>query len=309
MKRVRIVGLWAYSVTLTITSCGGGSASDGAADVTTPQVAPSSAPLETATSPSSTEAAAPVTSVGPSTSAVASTTAADTTAVDTIPVDTTASSIEESTTVVTGSTGSVDSRPIDPEDEALAKAATLQAASFPTPWTVFSEGVAVPVPTTSCSYRPDGATALLTNGASQNGPTMQLGDTGAFVASGGVAFPDETLAMEYIGVINTDVWATCTADQFQRNQRDNGFDLVVEVTSRESDTLQQGGFESYAEFAINTPDGSLQRVVSLSFYRLSRTVITQTIEYGAMSDADFATLQDGAYVALTDAYDRVNALL
>lgn len=304
MKRVRILGLWACAVTLTITSCGG-SASDGATDVTTPQVAPSSAPPGTATSPSSTEVAAPVTSVGPSTStsAVVSTTAVDTTA-----VDTTSSSTEASTTVVAGSTGSVDSRPIDPEDEALAKAATLLAASFPAPWTVFAEGAAVPVSTTSCAYRPDGAATLLTNGAAQNGPTMQLGDTGAFVSSGGVAFPDETLAMEYIGVINTDGWATCFADQLQQNQRDNGFDLAVEVTTRESDTLQQGGFESYAEFAINAPDGAPQRVVTRSFYRLGRTVIAETVEYGGLSDADFATLQDGAYVALTDAYDRVNAL-
>lgn len=137
---------------------------------------------------------------------------------------------------------------------------------------------------------------------------MQLGDTGGFVGSGGLAFPDETLAMEYIGVLNTDDWAACRVEKLQKFQQDNDSASVVELATSESASLNQDGFESYAEFHVKSPDGTLERVVMQSSYRLGRTVITQTIEYGALSDTDLNKLVNDAYVALSDSYNRVNAL-
>ncbi len=279
MKRVHKVGLCAGVSVLILTSCGGSADSGDVTDT-----------------PSSQPAAGSTPDTSPTTTIVVSTTESATTTAD------------STTTTVAAPTTTVDPRPIDPEDEALAVAATMQAASFAEPWTVFAEGAPSPVSTESCSYRPDGALTFLTNGASQGGPTMQLGDTGGFVSSGGLAFPDETLAMEYIGVLNTDDWAACRVTKLQQFQEDNNSVSVVELATRESATLNQAGFESYAEFHIKSPDGTLERVAMQSFYRLGRTVISQIVEYGALSDSDLDKLMNDAYVALSDSYDRVNAL-
>jgi hypothetical protein len=279
MKRARKAGLCAGVSVLILTSCGGGSDSSDATAVSSSQPATDSTP-----------------ETSPTTTIVVSTTESATTTAD------------PTTTTIAAATTTLDPRPIDPEDEALAVAATQQAASFAAPWTVFSEGAPDPVSTESCSYRPDGALTLLTNGASQGGPTMQLGDTGAFVSSSGQAFPDETLAMEYVGVLNTDDWAACRVEKLQKFQQDNNSTSVVELATRESDSLNQDGFESYAEFHVKSADGTLQRVVMQSFYRLGRTVISQAIEYGALSDSDLDKLVNDAYIALSDSYNRVNAL-
>lgn len=279
MKRARKVGLCAGVSVLILTSCGGGSDSGDATDPSSSQPATDSTP-----------------ETSPTTTIVVSTIESATTTAD------------PTTTTVAAPTTTLDPRPIDPEDEALAVAATQQAASFAAPWTVFSEPTKAPVSTESCSYRPDGALTLLANGASQGGPTMQLGDTGAFVGSGGLAFPDETLAMEYIGVLNTDDWAACRVEKLQKFQQDNDSASVVELATRESASLNQDGFESYAEFHVKSSDGTLERVVMQSYYRLGRTVISQIIEYGALSDSDLDQLVNDAYIALSDSYDRVNAL-
>jgi hypothetical protein len=280
MERVRKVGLCAcLAVVLVLTSCGSGS---DASDATSP----SSGPAAESTPPTS-----------PATTVVVSTTESATTTAD------------PTTTTAAASTTTVDPRPIDPEDQALAIAATQQAASFATPWVVYADAAPAPVSTESCSYRPDGALTLLTNGASQSGPTMQLGETGAYVGSGGLAFPDETLAMEFIGVLNTDDWAACRVQNLQEFQQDNDSVSVVELATRESESLNQNGFESYAEFHVKSPDGTLERVVTQSYYRLGRTVISQVIEYGALSDSDLQKVYDDAYTALSDSYTRVNALL
>ena len=281
MKRVRKV-LCAGASILILTSCGGGSDSSEATD------APSSQPAS-----ASTPETAPATTT---TVVVVSTSASPATTAD------------PTTTTVAASTTTLDPRPLDPEDQALALAATQQAASFPAPWTVYADGAPSTVSTDSCSYRPDGALTFLTNGASQDGPTMQLGDTGAFVSSGGAAFPDETLAMEYVGVLNTDDWAVCRVQKLQKFQQDNDSTSVVELATRESPSLNQDGFESYAEFHVKSPDGTLERVLMQSTYRLGRTVISQLVEYGALSDSDLDKLGNDTYAALSDSYDRVNAL-
>jgi len=280
MKRARKVGLCAGVSLLILAGCGSGSDSSEATD------SPASQPGTESTL----ETSPPTTVVASTTSESATTTG------------------EPTTTTVAATSTSVDPRPIDPEDQALALAATQQAASFAAPWTVFAEGAPDPVSTESCSYRPDGALTLLTNGASQSGPTMQLGDTGAYLSSGGVAFPDETLAMEYVGVLNTDEWAACRVEKLQKFQTDNNSPSIVELATRESETLNQSGFESYAEFHLKSTDGALERVVTQSFYRLGRTVIAQFVEYGALSDSDLQKVYDDAYTALSDSYTRVNAL-
>lgn len=285
MKRVGSVGLWLGVVASVVTGCGGSDGGDGTEATPSESTAASSQTTADVSVPNSEASAVTV----PTTSVLA-----------TSPVESTSPQEDPTTTA--------DTRPIDAEDQALALAATLQAASFPAPWTVFAEGESTSVSEESCSYRQDGAVTLLSNGASQSGPTMQLGETGAFVYSTGLAFPDDALAMEYIGVVNTDVWATCRAEQLQQFQQDNGSDSVVKVESRESPNLNQAGFESYIEFAITLPDGTLDRVATQSYYRLGRTVIAQTIEYGGMSEADLTKMVDDTYVALSDAYDRVNAL-
>ncbi len=289
MKHALKAGLCAGVSVLVLTSCGGGADTSQATDATSSQPAVDSTPDTSAAQTSSSEAPTPT--IVTTTVATAATEADPTT-----------------TTPAAATTTTVDPRPIDPEDEALAVAATQQAASFVAPWIVFAEGGPAPISTELCSYRPDGALTLLTNGASQAGPTMQLGDTGAYVGSGGLAFSDETLAMEYIAVLNTDDWAACRVEGLQQFQRDNDSVSVVELATRESESLNQDGFESYAEFSVKSPDGTLERVVMQSFYRLGRTVIMQTIEYGALSDADLDRLFNDAYVALSDSYNRVNAL-
>ncbi len=284
MKFARKTGLCAGISIVVLTSCGGGSDSSSGTD------APSSAPsadsgIVTSSDNSST------------TTVVVSTTESTTT------------TVEVTTTTITAATTTLDPRPIDPEDQALALAATLQAASFGEPWKVYSEAAAATVTTDSCAYRPDGAITLLTNGAAQSGPTMQLGDAGGYVSSSGAAFPDESLAMEYIGVLNTDDWAACRVAELQKFQTNNGSTSVVELATRETPTLNQSGFESYAEFDLKSAEGELQEVLLQSTYRLGRAVISQIVELGALSDSDATKVQDDAYTALSDAYDRVYALL
>ncbi len=245
----------------------------------------------------------------PSTVAAVSTLAAVSTTVAAVTTTTApATSVADTVPESKAATTTIDPRPIDPEDEALAKAGTLTADAFTAPWTVYQEGGPSPVANDSCSYRPDGAVTMMTNGSAQDGPTMQLGETGAYVYSNSRAFPDESLAMEYVALINTDVWATCYAAQLQKFQTDNGKDYVVTVATRDDSTLNQGGFESYAEFDITAVDGTLDRVVLLSVYRYGREVILETVEYGGLEDADRQKVFDDSYAALLAAYNRVDAL-
>lgn len=201
-----------------------------------------------------------------------------------------------------------DPRPVNAQDEAVALAAVLHPEDFPAPWVVYAPGKSFSPSSDSCTYRPDGAVTLVSNGGAQVGPLMQLGDTGAFVHSVGVAFPDESLAREYIGVVNTDVWGLCFTGQLQKVQTDAGGTDVVKLVTRAEPTLNQNGFESYAEFDITAPDGTVHRVVLSRFYRIGRTVIATVVEYASLSDADSTKFNDDEYNALVAAYARVNAL-
>jgi hypothetical protein len=228
---------------------------------------------------------------------------------------TTATTAPTSTTVPettvadsTAATTTIDPRPINQADQALAQAGELTADAFAAPWTVYAQAASAPVSTDSCSYRPDGAVTFLTNGASQNGPTMELGDTGAFVYSTSLAFPDETSAMEYVAIVNTDAWGTCFAGQLQQFQANSGNDYVVSVATRDNPSLSQGGFESYAQFNITSPEGAIDRIVLVSIYRYGREVIVATEEYGSLSDADNKKMVDDSYAALLAAYNRITAL-
>lgn len=232
---------------------------------------------------------------------------ADTVATPPVATEPTESTSGGSSTSSAPST-TVDDRPVNAADEALALAATLHAEDFPAGWAAYSPGEAFRIAPDSCSYRDGGAVTQVSNGGAQAGPTMQLGETGAFAASVAQVFPDESLAIEHIGVVNTEAWGVCRAGQLQQVQADAGSDNLVTVVTRDNPDLNQGGFESYAQFALSSPDGTLNRVILFSFYRIGRTVILQTLEYGGLSDAEFATFNTDSYNALSAAYNRVNAL-
>jgi hypothetical protein len=199
--------------------------------------------------------------------------------------------------------------PPDPATQELALSGTLHAEDFMPPWTQYAPGAAATVDEGSCAYRPGGAVTHILPGGIQSGPTMQYGDTGAYASSFTVVFPEVAQAQEYIGVVSTDVWGTCKAAEYQQFQHDNGHDdITVSVTSRTNETLGQSGFEAYAEFSLADAAGNVSRIVVTSFYRLERTVIVVTEEYGSLNDADSAGFFDGTFAALTAAYHRVNAV-
>ena len=226
-----------------------------------------------------------------------STTVAETTTAES---PATTAGVAESTTA--------DPRPINSVDEALAVAGTLQAADFGPAWSVYAPAQPRALDTSSCSYRPDGAVTLVDNGGFQGGPTMQLGSAVAYVNSYAITFPSEPLAMEYIGVVSTDVWATCRAAQIQHETVDPNSPDVVTVTTRDAPNLHTSGFESYAQFEYKQPDGSTSGVNETSFYRLGRTVISVSKQYGSLNDADTASFTKDPYTALSAAYARVGAI-
>lgn len=190
----------------------------------------------------------------------------------------------------------------------MALAGVLQAGDYSATWTQYAPGEARSVDPESCAYRPGGALTLVTNGGGQAGPTMQLGQTGAFTSSLSLAFPDEAAAIDFISVVNSAEWGTCRAQQFQKFQADNGSDSVVTVATRDEPSLNQNGFESYAQFNVSAADGTVQRFILSSFYRRGREVINENEEYAGLSDADFKTFTDDNYTALIAAYNRVSAL-
>ena len=245
---------------------------------------------------------------GATTEPPASTTTMSSTTTTSAGPETTASTAVAPTSTTEAPANTIDQPPAVPEDEALAVAATLQASTFPPAWVVYAEGQPSTISTESCSYRPGGALELVPEGSSQSGPTMQLGDTGAFVSSFSLVFPEESLAVEHIGVVNTEVWGACRAGQLQQFQDDNATGATVSITSRDDPSLGQNGFEGFVEFAISGADGQVQRYVQISLYRLGRVVLGVTSEYGSLSDADFATLTNDGYAALVAAYDRINEL-
>jgi len=198
---------------------------------------------------------------------------------------------------------------VDETAQALALAGTLLATDFPEPWTQYSEGGELTIDPNGCSYEPDGPTTKIPRGGAQFGPTMQFGDTGAFVSSSTFVFPDETTASEFIAIVNTDEWGTCRAGQLQQFQRDNGGDdISVQVTSRTTDTLGQSGFEAYGEFTFTDAAGDVTRAVLISYYRLGATVIVVNQEYGALDNSQTTAFFDDAYNALSASYQRVDAL-
>ena len=204
-------------------------------------------------------------------------------------------------------TTTVDARPINADDQALALAATLHTEDFAAPWTQYSPGVAFSASADSCSYEPDGAITKVANGGLQTGPTEQLGETGAYSSSASLVFPDESVAVEYIDLINSDAWGTCQVGKLQEVQDNAGSTNVVKLATRDDPTLNQNGFESYAEFDVVGTDGTTNRIVLFSYYRIARTVIVTVLDYAGLSEADFTTFQGDAYQALVAAYGRVNA--
>lgn len=207
-----------------------------------------------------------------------------------------------------GATTTVDLRPLNPVDEALAKAGTLMAADFGPAWTAFRAAQSGSVDTTSCSYRSDGAVTLVDNGGLQQGPTMELGQSGAFVDSFSIAFPSESLAMEYVGVVSTDVWGACRTKQLQQEAIDRQSGAVVALVTRDAENLHSSGFESFAQFEYTDPDAGVVAELQVSYYRIGRDVIVLAQQSGHLNDADLASLTNDTYTALLAAYARVNAL-
>ncbi len=228
--------------------------------------------------------------------------------------DTSTSVAETSTSQSSATTADVavsttaDPRPINAADEALALAGTLQAADFGPAWSVYTPAQPRALDTTSCSYRPDGAVTLVDNGGNQEGPTMQLGSSSTYVSSYAITFPSEPLAMEYIGVVSTDIWGTCRTAQIQQQTVEPSSQQVVVLTTRDAPNLQTNGFESYAQFEYHQPDGSTIAVIETSFYRLGRTVISVAKQYAALDEAQSAALTNDPYTALSAAYARVGTL-
>ncbi len=185
---------------------------------------------------------------------------------------------------------------------------TLQATDFPEPWTVHSEGGPVSVTASLCSYRPEGAVTLLTNGAAQRGPTMQIGTFPGYVSSNTFAFPDESTAREYVGVVNTDAWAECNRSILQANQVSGGFpDITVAIGDRTYAGIGQGGSEGYLQLPFSNGTDVVYQV-TFSTYRLGRVVTVVNLESGALDDATAKSFNDDEFAALSKAYDRVNAL-
>jgi hypothetical protein len=218
--------------------------------------------------------------------------------------DTTAATVLDTTG---GPTTTVDTRPINADDQALALAATLHTEDFATPWTQYSPGVAFSASADSCSYEPAGAITKVANGGLQTGPTEQLGDTGAYSSSASLVFPDESVSVAYIALINSEAWGTCQVGKLQEIQDNAGSTNVVKLATRTEPTLNQNGFESYAEFDVVGTDGATNRIVLFSYYRIARTVIVTVLDYSGLSQDDFTKFQNDAYQALLAAYGRVNA--
>ena len=216
--------------------------------------------------------------------------------------DTTVASTAAPTTVA-------DTRPVDPAAEELAIAGTLHAADFDAPWTQYSPGGATTVDSEACSYRPDGAVTSIPPGSAQSGPTMQYGDTGAFESSVAYVFPDKAVAEEFIGVVSTEEWGTCP----RRAVRDGPARGRLSRHLRGGDLANLGEpgrqrFEAYGEFTFTDPDGTVTRVLTVSFYRLGRTVITVHEEYGFLDKADFTAFFEGHLRGAHRGVRRVNAL-
>lgn len=242
---------------------------------------------------------------GATTFAASTVAPADTTATSqpTGPTGDTTASVSDTTPLPTTT---ADPRPFNTADEAVALAATLHAEDYPAPWTQYAPGQPFSASADGCSYQPDGAITKVSNGGLLTGPTEQLGATGAYSSSGSLVFPDESTAVDYIALINSDTWATCQVGKLQQVQTNAGSNNVVTLKTRDEPTLNQNGFESYAEFDVSAPDGTTSRFVLFSFYRISRTVIVTVLDYAGLSDADFTKFHSDAYAALVAAYARVN---
>lgn len=222
----------------------------------------------------------------------------------------TASRFPSLTTVVADTTAApADTRPVNADAQIRAVAAIVHDDDFSPSWTVYAPAAQVgSISQESCAYRPGGALTLIDQGGAQAGATMQLGTTGAFVSSYSFVFPDESLAREYIDLVNTDEWAACRGEQMQQFQDNHGIDSAVTLASRDDPKLHQDGFESFTEFELLDLDGHVLRTVVFNLYQVDRTVIGLTLEYGDLGDADEKTYFDESHGALLAAYNRVKAL-
>lgn len=217
-------------------------------------------------------------------------------------------SIAEATGSTVAPTTTSDPRPVDEPSRQLALAMTLQPADFPEPWTVQSASGPLAITPSQCSYRPEGAVTLLANGAAQRGATMQIGTSPGFTSSLAFAFPEESLAQEYVGVVNTDAWAECSRKNLEDAQAAAGFpDVKVAVGDRTYDGIGKGGSEGYLQLTMSRGADVIYQVTYYT-YRLGRVVGVVTLESGALDAATAKALGADEFAALSKAYDRVNAL-
>ena len=154
----------------------------------------------------------------------------------------------------------------------------MHTENFPAPWTQYSPGVAFSASADSCSYQPDGAITKVANGGLQTGPTEQLGSTGAYSSSGSLVFPDESVAVAYIALINSDAWGTCQTGKLQEIQDNAGSANVAKLVTRSTD-VEPERLRKLRGFDITGTDGTTNRIVLFSYYRIGRTVIVTVLDY------------------------------
>ena len=137
---------------------------------------------------------------------------------------------------------------------------------------------------------------------------MQLGEEQGFVSSIALAFPDEATALSYVTLVNTDDFAQCTLDALQTFMDTNspGIEMAFDATTDE--TVGTDGLERYIMMS-GSDSGGLAYLNEFTMYRIGRVVVRVTREYGPMTDEVSAQIDNDSYTALSNAYDRVNALM
>jgi hypothetical protein len=213
------------------------------------------------------------------------------------------------TTTTEATTTTTEVEQADAATVELARAGTLQEGDYGDGWQVHSPARTIDVDDRSCTYRPDGPEAGLLHGAIQDGPTMRLGQSNAYAGSRTFAFPSDEAAVEWLAVVDSDEWAECQRAQLADFQASEGFDVEVQVATREAPELGQQGFESFASFSVADREGNVGAYTEYSFYRLGPVVIRLGLDLGPLAEGEDATMSDDVTAALTAAYERVNAIL
>lgn len=192
----------------------------------------------------------------------------------------------------------------------LARAGTLQRGDYPRGWAVASPAAAVDPAQNeaSCSYQPDGPEAELLAGAIRQGPHMQLREAPGYAHSQAYVFADADAAAAWIDHIDSRAWARCVREQLQAFQDEQDSGGRVRLHTRETPSLGQGGFSSYASFSVAGEGGEIQAFTDYQFYVLGRVGIRLGLDIGALSDEQYADYTAGIDQALQAAYARVYEL-